>query len=48
MSQLISLLVRGLPQMQDLLLTFSSLPRVQVPFHFLSSPFYLILFFHPT
>lgn len=37
LSPLISLLVRGLPQMQEPLLTFSSSPGVHVPSNFLSS-----------
>ena len=37
LSPLISLLVRGLPQMQEPLLTFSSSPGVPVPSNFLSS-----------
>ena len=45
LSQLISLLVRRLPWIQEPLPSFSSPPEAQVPFHFLSSSFSLLLSF---
>ena len=45
LSQLISLPVRGLPQMWETLVSFSSPKGVQVPLRFISSPFSLLFSF---
>ena len=48
LSKLISSSMKVLPQMQDLLIIFSSLPGAQVLSCFLSSFFSFFSFFHPS